>query len=1204
MLDKAVVRQPDGHDRIVKLDPPATAEQLPGRLAAMNVEGTVQPLCYSEQMPGVYHIVTNDITVKLAQAGGDVALPAGLKVKERPSYAPDHVVISAADPFAALAAVGGLQQEDGVLMAEVQLARQLSRRTMPNDTLIGNQWHLKNNGFTAEGTDINVEEAWNYGGEGGVRGAGVVVGVCDDGLQNAHPDLINNIDPSIDYDWNDGDTNPSPGVGDYHGTACAGDVAAEGNNNLGVCGSAPEATLVGMRLIAGATTDSQEASAMAHKNDIIDIKTNSWGPMDSGQLLAGPGSLARAAIEDGVKNGRGGLGTVFLWAAGNGLQSSDNSNYDGWANNINVMAVTAMDSLGHQSYYAEPGANILLTAPSSGSTSLGALGITTTDIVGADGYDPTDYTSTFGGTSSATPTVAGVVALMLEKNPGLGWRDVQEILIRTAAKVDETDDDWVDNGAGFHFNHKYGAGRVDATAAVNMAEGWTNLEPRTSVGMVKSSLGLAIPDGNTDGVTTTFDMSSTNIRCERVGLTLSATHPFRGDLRVTLTSPSGTESVLAEQHGDDNANYFSWQFTSTHHWGENSGGIWTLRVADTSPGSTGTLTLASLQIYGTPDGPQNPAPTVQIVSPNSGDSFSVGTEVTVDVSADDLTLEGAPGVVASVELLDGDAPVGTVTEAPFTFSFTPTEGDHTLTAIATDSEGASAISAAVTIIIGDQPPKITDAGISPSSPAYSDEPLSVVDLTASDPEGDEITFSYTWEYSSDGSNWQASSETGSTLPAAPENSGKLWRCQIVASANGLESDPFTTGTVNVLDRPQMVVESGATYDYQSKLVLRGTPAEYSHWAIVNEFSQGVDGPAEWMEILVVRETSLVGWSIGDYDSTKRLTFSDVETWESVPAGTLIVIYYGLSKDTMLPADDRELAGGSMVISSKDLSLFSGEWPGFTNSGDAVIFRDDEDTVQTAFSWGAGTGPGPHFSNIQNNKAIYYELDNTDGLETSSNWTVTNADRTPTSPTGAGVTPALGNQRDNAGFVADLRAAAFDSPALFRLAEGTSLPEGLTLDPNTGAISGSVTAPLGHYAIEIERYNGLDEVVTQSFTLTVAQTVPFATWIAGYAPVDTTLGGDPDGDGLSNLLEYYLGSDPTAPSAGPTGSVVESELVMDFPHLKSSTEGTLTIEWSDDLAEWSSLGVSTEVISDDGDSEMIRASVDQGDGRRFMRLGIE
>ena len=127
-------------------------------------------------------------------------------------------------------------------------------------------------------------------------------------------------------------------------------------------------------------------------------------------------------------------------------------------------AVAAIDHDGRQSSYSEPGAPLLISAYSSGDTA----GITTTDRSGADGYDPGDYTNTFGGTSSSAPLVSGVIALMLEANPNLTYRDVQQILVRTAEMNDPLHFDWTSNAAGYDINHAYGFGAVDATAAVQL----------------------------------------------------------------------------------------------------------------------------------------------------------------------------------------------------------------------------------------------------------------------------------------------------------------------------------------------------------------------------------------------------------------------------------------------------------------------------------------------------------------------------------------------------------------------------------------------------------------------------------------------------------------------------------------------------------------------------------------------------------------
>ena len=157
-------------------------------------------------------------------------------------------------------------------------------------------------------------------------------------------------------------------------------------------------------------------------NNETHIYTNSWGPSDNGQTLDAPGPLMLAAFESDAYEGRNGLGNIITWAAGNGLTNNDNANYDGWANSRFTIAVSAITHYGEQSYYSEPGASILVAAHSNGD----GEGITTTDIhddpdITSDdaGYANGNVTNTFGGTSSATPLAAGVIALILDANENL-----------------------------------------------------------------------------------------------------------------------------------------------------------------------------------------------------------------------------------------------------------------------------------------------------------------------------------------------------------------------------------------------------------------------------------------------------------------------------------------------------------------------------------------------------------------------------------------------------------------------------------------------------------------------------------------------------------------------------------------------------------------------------------------------------------------
>ncbi|MEO2179254.1 MAG: S8 family serine peptidase, partial [Candidatus Poseidoniia archaeon] len=263
-----------------------------------------------------------------------------------------------------------------------------------------------------------------------------------------------------------------------------------GDNSLDVTGIAYDATIAGSTLIACWASDSVEAEALSYESDEIDIYTNSWGPADDGQTLLGPGPLTLAAFEFDAYQGREGLGNMITWAAGNGLGSDDNSNYDGYANSRYTVAVTAINHNGEQSYYAEPGANILVAAYSNGDSE----GITTTDITGSGGYDSGNVTHDFGGTSSATPLVAGIIALILDANENLTWRDVQHVLVNSARTNDASDSSWELNSAGHDISHKYGFGVVDGGAAVAVAENWVNVDEELNATYGPYALALDIPD--------------------------------------------------------------------------------------------------------------------------------------------------------------------------------------------------------------------------------------------------------------------------------------------------------------------------------------------------------------------------------------------------------------------------------------------------------------------------------------------------------------------------------------------------------------------------------------------------------------------------------------------------------------------------------------------------------------------------------------
>jgi len=511
------------------------------------------------------------------------------------SYAPGAWLLTApaVDLMASLELANELYRLDAVTYAYPNWLRAMSPRTPPDDPLYIDQWHLENTGQDgcSPGEDINVATVWDrYRGTADIR-----VAVVDDGLEVGHEDLVSNIVAGASWDFLDSDPDPTAG---RHGTAVAGVSAARGFNAQGVTGVAPEAGLVGFRILGG-RTDVIEADALTRDYALNDIYNNSWGPADDGQRLEGPGPLTLLALADGVRSGRGGLGSIYVWAGGNGGKVDDNTNYDGYVSSRYTVGVGASGCSGEWSTYSDQGATVLVSAPSDQSFGPPPY-LTTTDRTGALGYSTGEYTPFLTGTSAAAPVVSGVVTLMLDANPGLGWRDVQAILLTTAEMNDPAEVDWTVNGAGLPVSHKYGFGRVDAAAAVAASESWPNLAPEVSVTEL-SAVGQPIPDGPAPGLSDSIEIVD-SIRVESVEVVFSASdHDRWGDLDVTLIAPSGTISRLAVAHAttDPTVRYDDWRFGSVRHWGEDSKGAWRLLVSDAVAGNIGTLTAWRLTLYGT-----------------------------------------------------------------------------------------------------------------------------------------------------------------------------------------------------------------------------------------------------------------------------------------------------------------------------------------------------------------------------------------------------------------------------------------------------------------------------------------------------------------------------------------------------------------------------------------------------------------------------
>ncbi|MEN9373267.1 MAG: hypothetical protein RIR79_819 [Pseudomonadota bacterium] len=474
---------------------------------------------------------------------------------------------------------------------------------MPNDALFPDQWHLHNTGqrgYTgvagSVGEDLNLPRAWNL-----ATGKGIQIAVLDDGLDIYHEDLRIVAGKSWDYRINAyGD--PSSGTGS-HGTACAGLAAAVGNNGKGMVGVAFDAQLVGYNLLQVGTSYTQ-ANALVKDMGSNHIYTNSYGATDALGTFQPAETVWENAITTGLNQGRDGKGAIYVWAAGNGAPR-DRSDYDEQANFYGVIAVTSLNDQGKASVYAEAGANVLISA--YGGEYCDTHTLSTTDVTAGAGFNngitnPEDYlgkphyTRCMNGTSGAAPQIAGVVALMLEANPALTWRDVRMILTQTARQNDPTHPDWKTNAGGLLFNPQYGYGAADAFAAVTAAKTWVNVAPQ------KIATGQTSPNNP-------IALNHTGIRAlEFVELTITSKHTHVGDLRITLNSPSGTISTLAIPHtcttdtgvvvGCGSGLITGFRFGIAQLIGESAEGLWTLSVHDTQKNSPAELLGWSIRAMG------------------------------------------------------------------------------------------------------------------------------------------------------------------------------------------------------------------------------------------------------------------------------------------------------------------------------------------------------------------------------------------------------------------------------------------------------------------------------------------------------------------------------------------------------------------------------------------------------------------------------
>lgn len=402
---------------------------------------------------------------------------------------------------------------------------------VPNDPFFPRQWSQRNTGNNVPegiagtpGCDLQLDSAWEL-----TKGIPqCIIGVSDSGIDTLHEDLAANCVPGTGWNW----SNNTPGCyDDYnHGTCCSGIIAAKGNNGIGISGNAPNCRLIGSKWIAASGAGDYNGAS----NSIIWAYTKgSWIISNSWGFQGGASTLLDQSLTDATNLGRGGKGTVLCFASGNenGTMRYPAISHPrlivvGGLSPCNQRKSTT--SCDNETFWgASYGPTMSIVAP--------CVKIYATDRMGSLGYTPTNYDSTFNGTSSATPNTAGVCALMLSMDSTLRWDTLRAYVGRTAQRVGAYTYATTAGHPDGTWNNEMGYGKINAYLAVKYVLLKKANYPLSSFNLqtpAASSRIVSFP-GSTTQAGFTWDTSATG-----AGYKLIFGSPTTATRRITL--PSGT----------------------------------------------------------------------------------------------------------------------------------------------------------------------------------------------------------------------------------------------------------------------------------------------------------------------------------------------------------------------------------------------------------------------------------------------------------------------------------------------------------------------------------------------------------------------------------------------------------------------------------------------------------------------------------------
>ena len=529
-----------------------------------------------------------------------------------------------------------------------------SIETAFDDPLLGCQGHLRY---------LNVEDVWATN-----KGEGINIAVVDLTMESAHADLRDNVNEALNHDYTEADQITNTRIS--HATAVAGVIAAR-DNDLGVRGVAPKATIYNYNLVENSSL-ANHVDAMTRNKAVTAISNNSYGILSLGSPIH-RSQVWNLALETGVSEGFDGKGTFYVFGAGNEHLDGSHVNLRESENFYAQTTVCVVDSDGERVEYSETGYALWVCAP---------MAEVTADNRSRYRYD-------FGGTSSAAPVVSGVAALVRSANPSLTWRDVKLILAASARQNDPANSGWEEGALEYgseterySYNPEYGFGVVDAKAAVDLAESWTNLPPMETARVRSGDMELTIPDAS-DGAAPTTVSSRLTLGPE-VGFTefvevhIHFDHPSFRDLEVELQSPTGTVSKLAVPYEGARERELrtTFRFGSACHLGEDPSGEWTLKVTDHLAEQEGSIRWWGIKVYGHGEGAstQKASNSPATGAPGISGRVRAGATLSADISGVD-DWNGLSGGTFSYQWIRNDRTTGTDTDIPGA-----TEATYTLVA--------------------------------------------------------------------------------------------------------------------------------------------------------------------------------------------------------------------------------------------------------------------------------------------------------------------------------------------------------------------------------------------------------------------------------------------------------------------------------------------------------------------------------------------